>query len=164
MPKLNAKSKRGDAERAAEHYCHDQMKCVITRRAVRTKWQKQDFFGCDVIGKRADGVHVYVQVTAGQHSAVTARRRKLEDIPWHKTDIVHLLQLVQTEDPANARRKLWFFRLHMYVPDSCFCEDRYPLQDFLLGKKRVWKTEENAIPVPREWFKAYKNAQNHSSD
>lgn len=143
MPKLNAKTKRGDAERAAVHYCHEEMKCVITRRAIRTKFQSVDFFAADVVGKRADGSHVYVQVTAGGASAVTARRRKLEVIPWHATDKVQLLQLIQTEDPANGKRKLWFFRVHIYAGDV------------LSGVRlRHWTTMVQAVPVPREWFKA----------
>ena len=81
MPKMNAKNKRGDCERAAVHFAYEILGCVITRRAVQTKWQKVDFFAADVVGKRPDGTHVYIQATAGQYSAVTARRRKLEKIP-----------------------------------------------------------------------------------
>ena len=143
MPKTNAKNKRGDAERATEWYAHKELGCIITRRAIRTKFHKVDFFAADVVGKMADGSHVYIQTTAGQHSAVTSRRRKLEKIPWHSSDLVLLLQLIQTEDPANARKKLWFFRVHRL--------QRY-LDDFL------WLTDEKAIEIPREWFRAYKGA------
>lgn len=144
MAKLNAKAKRGDAERAAEHYAVHIHNCVVTQRAVRTKWQSVDFFGADVSGKRIDGSHVYIQATAGQYSAVTARRRKLEKIPWHDTDTVELVQLIQTIDPANARRKLWFFRVHYY-------------RSFLAD--REWETMDEAVPIPREWFKAYKEQE-----
>ena len=144
MPVKNAKSKRNDAERAAVNFAHKHLGCVVTRRAVRTQWQKVDFFAADVVGKYDDGSHVYIQATAGQHSAVTARRRKLEKYPWHSTDTVLLLQLVQTEDPANARKKLWFFRVHEYVLD---------------GYSRAWETYEDAVPIPKEWFKAYREVQ-----
>ena len=133
----NAKNKRGDAERAAEWYARKIHGCLVTRRAVRTQWQSVDFFGSDVVGKKADGRHVYIQVTAGQHSAVTTRRRKLEEIPWHYTDTIELLQLIQTIDPSNARRKHWFFRVHYY--------------DGVL-----WDTKDDAVQIPREWFKAWK--------
>ena len=133
----NAKSKRGDAERAAVWVAREIFNCVVTRRAVRTQWQSVDFFGADVVGKKDDGSHVYIQVTAGQDSAVTTRRRKLEKYPWHISDDVYLLQLRQTEDPANARRKLWFFRVHYYSSGQ-------------------WYTENEAIPVNKEWFKTYK--------
>ena len=140
MKKKNPKSKRGDAERATVWYARKILKCVYTRRAVRTQWQTVDFFGSDIVGKRSDGSHVYIQTTAGQDSAVTARRRKLEKIPWHESDTVQLVQLRQTEDPANARRKLWFFRVHIY-------EDG------------VWSTSEDAVVIPREWFKAWKEPE-----
>ena len=139
MPKANAASKRPEAERAAEWYAIKELECVVTRRALRTKFAKVDFFASDVLAKRVDGSHVYIQVTAGQASAVTARRRKLEKIPWHESDTVQLLQLVQTEDPANSRKKLWFFRVHKYEQE-----------------RGEWWTEMEAVPVPRHWFKAWK--------
>ena len=138
--KSNSKQKRGDAERAARWYAHTVQKCVLTIKAIRSKWQSQDMFGADIVGKRADGTYFYAQVTAGKHQAVTARRRKLEKIPWHKeVDTVELLQLIQTEDPANARRKLWFFRIHWYDTND-----------------HSWHTKDEAFPIPKEWFKAWK--------
>lgn len=131
----NARKKRAEAERAAQWVAHEIYGCVVSRRAVRTQWQSVDFFAADVVGKKADGTHIYIQATAGRHAAVTARRRKLEKIPWHKTDTVIILQLIQTIDPANARKKLWFFRVHRL---SC----------------GVWNTYENAIPIPQKWFKS----------
>lgn len=86
---------------------------------------------------------VYAQTTAGRNEAVRQRRRKLDIIPWHGSDTVLLLQLTQTPDPANQRRKLWFFRVH-----------RYKIRPF--GESE-WVVDEHAFPVPREWFKAYKN-------
>ena len=142
MPKKNAASKRADAERAAEWYAHEILGCVVTRRAIRTKFHKVDFFASDVVGKMPDGSHVYIQATAGQNQAVTARRRKLEKYPWHESDSVEIVQLIQTIDPANARRKLWFFRVHF-------------LQRF--NKDLKWFSKERAIPIPKEWFRAHKN-------
>jgi len=132
-------SRRPQAERAAEWYAVERMGCVVTRRAVRVQYQSVDFFGSDIVGKTRDGAHVYIQVTAGGNSAVSARRRKLEAIPWHTTDRVQLLQLVQTHDPANGRRKLWFFRVHNFA---------------LKRNARVWTTESDAVPVPADWFSA----------
>ena len=82
MPKKNAASRRGDCERACEWYCHEILNCVVSSRAVRTQWQKQDMFASDVIGKKDDGTMVFIQATAGQYSAVSTRRKKLEKIPW----------------------------------------------------------------------------------
>lgn len=141
--KKNAKRMRRLAEVATVHYAREIHWCVEIRRAVKTQWQSVDFFGSDVVGKRIDGSHIYIQTTAGQHAAVTVRRRKLEKIPWHPTDTVELLQLVQTIDPANARKKLWFFRVHYYERTSEF--------------HRTWQTRDGAVPVPKEWFKAWKD-------
>ncbi len=143
--KANAKSKRAEAERAAVWFAVEAMGCVHPRRAVKTQYQSVDFWGCDVMGKRPDGSKVFIQVTAGQDSAVTARRRKLEqNEPWHQSDTVLLLQLVQTQDPANARRTNWFFRIHAY--------DRLRL----CYSTREGRTEPKAFPVPKHWFKAWK--------
>ena len=143
----NPKSKRGDAERAAEWYVHEVLKCVESCRSVKTQWQRQDMFGCDVIGIRKDGSLCFIQATAGQHSAVTARRRKLER-NYRTCDTVQVIRLVSNQDPANARRKLWFFRVHEYIGD-----DYDGPHD-----RRHWETQDKAIPVPKEWFKSYKNA------
>jgi hypothetical protein len=146
--KLNSKTKRGDAERAGCHYVREIHCCVIHRRALKSQYQSVDFFASDVVGKRADGVHVYVQVTAGQASAVSTRRKKLEKIPWHPSDVVELVQLIQAPDPTNARKTQYFFRVHT------FAEHTSPD-----GWKRQWKTLETAIPVPREWFKCFREKE-----
>lgn len=155
----NPKTKRADAERAAEWYAREVLGCVITRRAVRTQWQAVDFFGSDVVGKLEDGSHAYIQATAGQSASIAARRRKLEAIPWLDSDIVQVVQLRWTEDPANARRKLWFFRVHEYafgLADMGVPED--PDCDRDAG--RWWTVIDEAVPVPRYWFTVWK--LNHS--
>ncbi len=136
--KKNAICKRADAERAAEHYAYEIMDCKRAVRAVRTQWQRQDMFACDVLGKRPDGSLVALQVTAGQSSAVAARKKKIEDEIWHKDDIVQILQLVATKNPGRGARKLWFFRVYEYK-----------------AKQKVWFFKQDAIPVPRGWFKKW---------
>jgi len=135
----NPKSRRGAAERAAQWYVHEVHFCVISRKAIRTKWQKVDFFACDVVGKAPSGKHVYVQVTTGQSSAVSVRRRKLEQIPWHPTDAVDLIQLIHTLDPNDARKKRWWFKVHRYEPTA--------------NGSRRWVTDDELVPVPSSWFK-----------
>lgn len=155
--KQNSKAKRGDCERAAEHYLLQKHGCVITRRAIRTQFQSVDFFASDCVGKKPDGSHVYVQATAGQAAAVSARRRKLENIPWHPSDIVELVQLVQTPNPANARQTLWFFRVHEYrliSTPAAKVPSKGLLENYILS--REWRTLPDAIPVPKEWFKSHK--------
>jgi len=136
----NPKSKRPEAERASEWYLHEIEGCVVTCRAIRTKFQRQDLFASDVIGKKQNGRCVYAQATAGRDEAVRQRRRKLDNIPWTTTDTVLLLQLTHTPDPANQRRKLWFFRVHR-----------------LDTTNMVWVVDDKAFPVPKIWFKSYKN-------
>ena len=133
-----AKSKRPEAERAAEHYLYEVFGCLPEQiiRAVRTMYQRQDLWASDVMGRAADGRCYFAQATAGGDEAVRVRRRKLEKICWNEYDNVMLLQLVETINPANARRKLFFFRVHVLNR---------------LSKK--WVVEEDAHPVPRAWFK-----------
>lgn len=139
-----AKSKRPQAERAAEWALREEFGCVATRRALRTKFAKVDFFACDVIGVRQDGSRVWVQVTAGQVGAVLVRRRKIEVYPWHPSDTVVVWQLVERADVANPRKKEWFFRQWEYG---------------LVGSnRREWGEPHQPIPVRRHWFKAFKEA------
>jgi len=147
MAKGIAKSRRPQAERAAEHWLREILGCVCTRRAVRTKWAAVDFFGADIVGKTETGAHCYVQVTAGKSQAVTARRRKLEAIPWHDWDTVILLQLIETKNPAHGRRKQWWFRVYEY--ETIDDPPSRPLA-------RQWRLWESATAVPPRWFKAWK--------
>ena len=136
-----AKSKRPQAERAAEWAMLINFGCDHTRRARRAKFAKVDFFGADIIGLRWDGGKLWVQVTTGQTAAVLTRRRKLEQYPWHPSDRVFVWQLVERQDVANPRRKAWTFRVW-----------EYELRD----GTREWTDQREPIVVQREWFKAYK--------
>lgn len=139
-PKV-AKSRRPEAEKAAEHYLHEVCGCdpAQIRKAVRTKWQSVDFWGSDVMGRTQNGYVYFAQVTAGQIEAVRQRRRKLEKISWNAYETVLLLQMVETPNPANARRKDFYFRVH-----------RYFHQDF------EWSVDDEAYKIPREWFQKLK--------
>ena len=158
MPKI-AKSKRPEAERATVHYLREVCDCVITRRFPRSspRFDKKtgkvtfgaavDMFASDCIGKRADGTWVCAQATAGGNEALRTRRRKSEQIPWHPDDTVLVLQLTSTPDPAHAARKNWFFRVHRFA-----CRGEMTLT------ARRWLDVE-AHPVPKEWFKAWKEPE-----
>jgi len=134
-----AKSKRPEAERAAEWACMEVMGCVDTRRALRTKFTRVDFMGCDVIAVKPNGCKIWVQITAGQINAVITRRKKLEAYPWHPSERVFVWQLVERALVANPRKKEWFFRVWEYVRN---------------GKTRQWSDQCDPIPVKSEWFKA----------
>jgi hypothetical protein len=141
-----AKSKRPQAERAAEWALRASFGCVATRRALRTKFAKVDFFACDVIGLCSNGVKWWVQVTAGQTAAVLVRRKKIEEYAWHELDCIAVWQLVERADVANPRRKAWFFRVWRYYPHlASWCED-------------------SPIPVLSSWFKAYREDSEAKAD
>lgn len=140
------KARHREAEVAAEHWLREQMHCVAIRRAVRTKWQRVDFFGADLVGVLCTGAHVYVQVTTGAAQAVSVRRRKLEGFPWHPSDTVLLLNLVVTESPAKGRRKEFWFRAEELITNH---------QEN--GMRSTWQDWEESIPVPREWFRKAKD-------
>lgn len=143
----STKTKRVDAEKACEHYARVVLGCVCTRRPVRTQFQSIDFFGADVVGKRKDGSHVYIQVTTGQANAARVRRRKLEAYPWHGSDVVYLLQLCRDDSQRPIR---WFFKVHKY--DLPVRQIDTPVAQ----SERTWKNSDEEYDVPRIWFKAYK--------
>ena len=147
MTKKICKSKRPQAERAAEWVLRERYGCVATRRALRTKYSKVDMFGCDVVGVDEDGYRIWVQVTAGQLSAVSARRRKLEKYPWHPTDMVMVWQL--SSRPGKGRRKEWYFKAWEY--------EYLPYSDSKTG--REWRIWDELMFIRPEWFKAYKEAK-----
>lgn len=102
-----------EAEVAAENYWIDQG--CRTRRALRTKWARVDFFGADVIGKDASTT-VWCQVTTAQRTeSVRRRRRRLEEIPWLPSDRVFLFELEMRPNPVRRSRIDYFFRVHQYA-------------------------------------------------
>lgn len=131
-----AKSDAANAERAAEHYCREVLNCVRTCWAVRTQYQRQDLFSSDCIGLRDDGVKLFVQVTSSVQGAsgnVATRRRKMEQVPWHVTDIVLLLEMRRNK---NGRVVTYYFREHRL-------------------RHGRWMIE--AIEyIPKGWFRAWK--------
>jgi len=137
--KASTRALRRQAEVAAEHFAVERLKCVAIRRAVRTQWQKVDFFGADVLGKLPTGAHVYIQVTTGASGCVSERRKKLAAIPWHPSDTVLLLNLVATASAAKGRRTEYWFRVEEF--DS-------------VDGPRAWFDWPESVPVPREWFMA----------
>lgn len=109
----------------------------MTRRAVQTRFQKVDFFGCDVMGKDGDSRTFWAQVTTGQADAVLQRKKKLLAFPWGISDRVFVLRMLDLPDPANLGKKLWYFQVHQLA----------------LGEWYQW---EEAYPVPTSWFRAHK--------
>lgn len=136
-----------EAEVAAENYWIQQ-RCV-TRRALRTKWARVDFFGADVIAK-SDTATNWCQVTTAQRTeSVRRRRRKLEKIPWLQSDCVWLFELEMRPNPVRRSRIDYFFRVHQYVVWTA------PLDGTAPGT-RHWEVRDEAIPVTREMLRVHK--------
>lgn len=139
-----SKADAGNAERAVEHFAKVFFECVETRRMIRTKFFKVDFFGADVVGKDQYGQHYYIQVTSGQDSAVTARKRKMEKHVWHDSDKVYVIQMLKFK---VGRKVEYNFRIWQYWYNSSNSRE-------WLDISQVYGIE--AFPVQREWFRALK--------
>lgn len=105
-----------EGEVAADNWL--QMEGYMTRRAVRARFQKVDFFGADVMGKRSGGM-AWVQVTTAQGSrhteTVRRRRRRLEEVPWGPQDLVFVFEARERPNVVDPRRIDRFFRVHEYA-------------------------------------------------
>jgi hypothetical protein len=127
------KQDQNNAEKAAQHYLAS-LGYTIQRKAIRTMYQKVDFFCADVMAKNAYGEIVYAQVTTGGYEAVRQRKRKLEKIPWNEFETVLILAM---ERRKEGRAYIYWFVKHIYLK----------LTDGWL--------DGILIPIPREWFKKY---------
>lgn len=124
------------AEYAAEHFLVS-LGCIITRRMIRTRFNKVDFFGADVVGKNYTGRHFYAQATSSEHEqALKARQSKLELIPWHPSDIVFVVWL---KSEIKGRSKEWYFQVYEYIFND---EERV---------RSHWSL--STVDVPKEWMK-----------
>lgn len=146
---------RKEHKRLAEVACENYLKSLgcRTRRSVKSKWHKIDFFACDVMGVRRvhDTQHIpenyieryWIQVTTGEWSAVTQRRRKLEKEIWSDRgyDNIYIFQFRETPNPANRKKKLYHFKVSEYEPNP-------------FDGEWGWSNWDNAIEIPQEWFKA----------
>ena len=141
--RASTKALRRQAEVAAEHYMVERLGCVEIRRAVRTQWQKVDFFGADLVGVLSTGAKIYVQVTTGASAAMSVRRAKLAAFPWHPSETVLLLNLVATASAAKGRRTEYWFRVEEFAGKPMFSD---------VGTVRCWEDWPETIPVLREWF------------
>ena len=137
------------AERAAEWWLHS-LGCVRTVRAVRTRYQRQDLFACDVLGLHAEGRWIGVQVTTGGNTSVRPRRRKLEALPWSIDDDVYLCELRVSPDPANRRRQVYHFRVH----ELRVAARLRTLGGIVGDGGSLWEVWPEAVDVPREWLRA----------
>ena len=132
---LMSKQDRRWAELAAEWMVADVFNCIHTRRALKTKFAKVDFWASDVMGMNKFGEKYFIQVTAGQDSAVSQRRKKLEKYSWHELDTVMVAALRKEK---VGRSYKYHFILHEYNATT-----------------KVWENNKSQITVPREWFKKY---------
>jgi hypothetical protein len=130
-----SRNRQRQVECAAEHFLRSAFDCINTVRAVKTRFQRQDLFAADCLGKRRmGGLLVALQVTCGKSANVAQRRRKMEAVQWHPWDTV-LLGEFRSE--RSGRGKRHWFRMHQLTG----------------GEWSVWGTE---VEVPKEWFRAWK--------
>ena len=135
MRHKTSRNRQRQVECAAEHFLRVKLDCVNTVRAVKTRFQRQDLFAADCIGKiRVTGDLVAIQVTCGDASNVAHRRRKLEAVQWSTLDTV-LLGEFRSERCGRGIRN--WFRVHE-----------------LNGKG--WTVWNHPVDVPKEWFRAWK--------
>jgi hypothetical protein len=128
------KSKRSPAERAAEWVLAEMYGCRYLRRAIRSQYQKVDFWGSDVMGRTESGMVFYAQVTTGGPEAVRQRRRKLEQIPWNEHERPMLFVLHAAKD---GRQVNYYFEIqHLVSPDM------------------AWITE-SPVDIKDEWWSKY---------
>ena len=135
-----------EAEVAAEWALIERFGCLPgwTRRALRTKFARVDFFASDVMGKREDGSMVWAQVTKAKSTAnVRPRRRKLERVPWSNLDLVLLLHM-RTDDSTRPHRH--HFRVHRLVAT-------------LPEQPGIWTVDDELMDIPRAWFKVWAPTQ-----
>lgn len=138
MSKADPKS----AERAAEHFAVKVLGCVKTIKAVKAKFQWQDLFGSDVIGKDKKGYWKCIQVTTGKYSSVYQRRKKMEAYPWQFTDTVMLLQMIKFKD--DTKKLCYAFKIYDY---------------FHQEQKKTWSKGTRIVEFDKSWFKALKNSK-----
>lgn len=129
-----------EAEVAADNL-YQVMFRAKTRRAIRTKWQKIDFFGADVIAKVpgneqvSAGTTYYAQVTMSKDIAgISKRKRKLEQQYWSPYDRPRVLRLIQKKGDNN--RNEYFFRVYAFSPTQ-----------------RTWHLQKEPWCIPKEMFK-----------
>ena len=128
------KQDQQNAEKAIEWYLYEICGCPIhqIRRAIRTKYQKVDFFGCDAMGMDHNGTKIFIQVTTGEYEAVRQRKRKLEKFTWHKYDNINVFQMIKKK---SGRTFDYYFIIWDYEVSA--------------GE---W-FEEQSIAIPKKWFK-----------
>lgn len=140
-----------EAEVATENYWKSKG-AVKTRRPVRTKWQKVDFLGADVLAVMRDGSKSWTQTTTSQRPEhVRERRRALEETPWASTDRVYVFEVEERPGVVNKRKVDRYFRVHEYRV-SLAPEVVSRILSKVQGV-REWVVLSDPIPIPDEWLR-----------
>lgn len=141
-----------EAEVACESYWIGQG-AVETRRPVRTKWQKVDFLGADVLAVMPDGHKTWSQVTTSKNAGhIRERRRKLEETPWAPTDRVFVFEVEERRNVPYPQRIDRFFRVHEYH------HDRVRIQ-LVAAKAPEWEIWPDAIAITKDMLRVRKKLQ-----
>jgi hypothetical protein len=112
-----------EAEVAAEHFAHEQLEALRTRRALRTKWDKVDLLGADVQARLCDGSQALLQASKAK-TRMADKRRALERLggetivppqPWERRLVLLFDSLTHPED---ARWRVHVFRVQELVEEA----------------------------------------------
>lgn len=134
---MSSRDDKRRAERiAAAFVAHHGGRDVFTSRAAR--FGRVDLWACDAVGLLPRGL-LGIQVTTGDSSAVSARRRKLEFITWPEGARVGLMQVTR----AEGRRIRYLYRVDWYVPTEGLF-DAVP--------DRQWAGWGEWTEAPRPWW------------
>jgi len=105
------------------------------RKAVRTKYQKVDFFGADIMAMDDyRGYKIFCQVTTGGYEAIRQRKRKLEQYIFSEHDDVFIF--VMKKEKKGRSFEYWF-EINYFDMSG---DDWY---------------ERPPEPIKREWFTRY---------
>lgn len=119
-----------EAELVAKKYLEEQGYAVHLATPAKVKRGKlwitlsNDIFGCiDIMAIRSAGESVrFVQVTTP--NGVTARKRKMEKLPWPVIANVEIWETRSRKNVRDARKTDYFFRVHWYNPTMSEYRDR----------------------------------------
>ena len=128
---MGSKRLQSAAENVAMWYAVKVEKCIHipempVYKALRSRFHRQDFWGADVMGMRKNGSKVWIQVTTGGSSAVSARKKRLMHL-WGQDDTVLMMQI-------SGRHGKYFMTVWR-------------------KEGREWKTLREKERIPNEWFR-----------
>lgn len=135
-------------EVAAEWFAYEHLDAIETRRPVKTKFAKQDFFGADVMARLVDGGLAWLQVTKGDRRAGWKKRKQVLPATYMDGERFLVLFARAEPDPKDGRRNIYLFDVQEHDPAA-------PRDATAKG----WRMWPDPVTVPRKWFKTREGAK-----